>query len=490
MTTQHEDFTGFVDGRPLPPTGDATDLVDPATGRTWARAFGSADHVDAAVAAASAAFLRNDWRQLTPFDRAALLRRLAELIRANAEPLAEFESLANGKTHAVTRREMTATARWYDFYASAVEIRDDISRSPSPFTEARIVREPLGVVVAITPFNGALSLGSWKIAPALAMGNSVILKPPVESPASSLMLARLALEAGFPPGIVNVVLGDGSVGERVATHPDVAMVSFTGSSAVARRLGEKAAASMKRFVCEAGGKSAHIVFADADLGSAVRAATQGAFSATGQVCVAGSRLLVQEEIFETFLAQFIAAAKNIRIGPPSLATSHLGPLASKRQKTRVTAFLEEAIAEGATVAFKGTLPDMPAEYADGFWFAPTILTGVAAPMRICREEVFGPVVTVQPFRTEAEAVTLANGTEYGLAAGFWTRDAARIHRLACALQAGSVWVNTYRAMNVMLPFGGYKQSGMGRENGIEALDEFAQIKTIVVDHAAHPDHFA
>lgn len=483
-------FTSYVGGEPMPVEGREIPITDPSTGKQWATAFVAGDGVDRAVASATRAFQDERWSSLTPFERGAMLRRLGRLIEENAPRLSELESLANGKSHAATLAEMRATAQWYHYFASALDTRDDICRTVSRTAEALIVREPLGVVVAITPFNGALSLGSWKLAPALAMGNAVILKPPPQAPGSSIILAELAIAAGFPPGLVNVVIADAPESERLATHPDVQMVSFTGSTAVAQSLGAKVAAGMKRFVCEAGGKSAHIVFADGDLESAVIAATQGAFSGSGQTCVAGSRILVQAEIYEPFIERYLAAVRQIRLGPPAAATSHIGPVASGRQRERIAGFISEALNSGARLALGGDRPDLGPDFAGGYWVAPTVIVDVRSDMRICREEIFGPVATVQRFDTEDEAVAMANGVDYGLAAGFWTRDIARIRRVSKRLQAGTVWVNTYRAINMRVPFGGYKLSGIGRENGVEAMDEFSQIKSILVEHGPAMNPFA
>ncbi|WP_202800348.1 aldehyde dehydrogenase family protein [Nitratireductor aquibiodomus] len=465
-------------------------LVDPATGQTWAQAHNAPEAVDAAIASSIAAFNDDDWAKLTGAERGALLRKLGDLIADNAEELGRLESLANGKPNRATFAEMRATARWYHYYASLAETRNGLTRQVGCNVDARIEREPLGVVVAITPFNGALSLGSWKLAPALAAGNVVIIKPPADAPASSVRLAELAIEAGFPRGVVNVVIGDGAIGEALATHSDTAMVTFTGSTAVARQLGAKVTGAMKRFVCEAGGKSAHIVFDDADIDSAVIAATQGAFSATGQTCVAGSRLLLHASIADTFLAQYRASIERLRVGDPKTAATHIGPVASVRQLNRIADFVSAALEEGARVLVGGKSPSMNAPLTGGHWYLPTVIVDVTPDMQIVREEVFGPVVTVQIFDTEEEAVALANSSEFGLAAGFWTTDMRRARRVSRKLKAGTVWVNTYRAIDVQVPFGGYRQSGLGRENGPEALDEFTQIKSVVTDFAPAADPFA
>lgn len=488
-SANQKSFTSYVTGRALPQAGREIPLHDPSTGKVWATAHIAEDAVDLAVESAAAAFSSEAWSAMSGYERANLLRRLGVLISENASRLGQLESLANGKSHAATAAEMKATAQWYSYYASALDTHDDIFRTVSRSAEAHIVREPLGVVVAITPFNGALSLGSWKLAPALAMGNAVILKPPAEAPGSSIALAELAIEAGFPEGIVNVVIGDAAISEALATHSNVQMVTFTGSTAVAKILGAKVAAGMKRFVCEAGGKSAHIVFADGDLDGAVVAATQGAFSGSGQTCVAGSRILVQSAIYDTFVERYLASVRRIRLGHPSSPQAHIGPVANRRQFERINGFIAEAAKAGARIALGGARPDIGEEFAGGYWVEPTVVLGASSDMRICREEIFGPVATIQRFETEDEAITMANGLEYGLAAGFWTKDVGRVRRVSRRLQAGTVWVNTYRAINLRVPFGGYKQSGIGRENGVEAMEEFSQVKSIVVEYGPAADPF-
>lgn len=485
-----QSFTSYIDGGYQPVGGTEVALTDPATGHAWGRSYCDDTVVEPAVAAARSAWAGHDWISTTPYERAVLLRRLGSLIRENAADLALYESLANGKSNAATTAEMTVAADWYDYFASALETIDDKRRPVTRTAEAVITREPMGVVVAITPFNGALSLGSWKVAPALAMGNAVILKPPMEAAGSSLRLAELALEAGFPKGLVNTVIADADTSERLATHTGVDMVSFTGSTAVARTLGAKVTGALKRFVCEAGGKSAHIVFEDGDIDNAAIAATHGAFSGTGQTCVAGSRLLVHRSVYDAFVKRYLASIARIRLGVPSDPKSHIGPVASRRQHEKIIGFIEEARSAGAEILAGGGVPDMGAENAGGYWVEPTVVANVSPDMRICREEIFGPVVTLHPFDTEDEAVALANGLEYGLAAGFWTRDMSRVRRVSRKLQAGSIWVNTYRAINLRVPFGGYKQSGLGRENGVEALDEFSQVKSIVQEYGPAADPFA
>ncbi|MGW6287318.1 aldehyde dehydrogenase [Streptomyces sp. NPDC055107] len=484
-----EDYTSHTGGARRAPAGTAVPLTDPATGKVWARAHQDPDAVDAAVDAARTAFLAPSWGALPAHSRADLLHRLGDVLVAHTEELAALETRANGKPLTATRGEVGALARWYRYFAAVAETMEDVSRPLSGTARALITQEPLGVVAALTPFNGALSLGSWKLAPALAAGNTVILKPPPQAPASSVRLAELALEAGFPPGVIGVVIGGAEEGRRLTEHPDVAMVTFTGSTAVARTLGARAAERLKRYVCEAGGKSAHIVFADGDLDSAVLAARQGAFSAAGQTCVAGSRVLVQREVYEEFLRRYGEAVGRLRVGDPLDPRTHVGPVASAVALERIEGYVDDALAKGARAVTGGKRATVAAPAGAGFWYEPTVLADAAPDLAVCREEVFGPVVTVHPFDTEDEAVALANSVEYGLAAGFWTRDAARAHRVARRLEAGVVWVNTYRLLHWSVPFGGYKQSGLGRENGVEAVAEFLQTKSVITEHGTPADPF-
>lgn len=488
-TDTTEQYTSHTGGSRREPAGTAVPLVDPATGTTWATAYQDSDAVDDAVRGARTAFLDMSWAGLSGSARADLLYRLGDVLVAHTDELAALETLANGKPLAATRGEVGALVRWYRYFAAAAETLESRSRPLSGTADALITGEPLGVVAALTPFNGALSLGSWKLAPALAAGNTVILKPPPQAPASSVRLAELAREAGFPPGVVSVVIGGAQEGQRLVEHPDVAMVTFTGSTSVARTLGAQAAAQMKRYVCEAGGKSAHIVFADGDMDAAVSAARQGAFSAAGQTCVAGSRVLVQREVYEDFLSRYVAAVGRLRVGHPRDPRTHIGPVASAAALARIESYVDDALAQGAKAATGGRRAKV-ADAEQGFWYEPTVLVDADTELAVCREEVFGPVVTVHPFDTEDEAVALANSVEFGLAAGFWTRDSARAHRVARRLEAGVVWVNTYRLLHWSVPFGGYKQSGIGRENGVEAVAEFLQTKSIITEHGTPADPFA
>ncbi|MGI8311919.1 aldehyde dehydrogenase family protein [Saccharopolyspora hattusasensis] len=483
-------FRSFVDGVDWPGATGEVDLRDPATDRVWGRAVVAEDSVEAAVGSAAAAFEHSGWPELSTQERAAVLVELGGLIERNSERLAVLETLATGKPLTVTRGEVSYGVRWYRYYAAALETGRDTFVSLGPTKDAVVRAEPLGVVAAITPFNGAYSLGSWKIAPALAAGNCVVVKPPALAPGSTIELARLALEAGVPRGVLNVVVGDAREGGQLASDDRVELVTFTGSTTVAQRIGAIVSGRMGRFVCEAGGKSAHIVLDDADLSSAVVAATQGVFSGSGQTCVAGSRLLVHEKVFDEFLERFVEHTSKLVVGNPFDPATHLGPIATARQRDSIKGFIARALAAGAQRILGDE--DGPSDPAlrNGYWVRPTILTEVKPDMEVCREEVFGPVVAVQRISSLDEALRLANDSQYGLAAGIWTTDQRKAHRAARFLQAGTVWINTYRGMDWRTPFGGYKKSGIGRENGLEGLAEFTQTKTVVQDFASAVDPFA
>ncbi|RGE23156.1 aldehyde dehydrogenase [Leucobacter sp. wl10] len=480
-------FSSYIDGRFIEDSGEPQAVVDPSRDRVWAELLVDLDQVTVAVDAAAAAQSAG-WAD-SAAKRSETLRAVAALVEAEAEALAEFETLATGKPIAATRAEVVHAAVWYRYYASVIETEREQSLSLSATKSAQIRQEPIGVIGAITPFNGAFSLGAWKFAPALAAGNAVVVKPPVASSISTLLLAELMTQAGLPPGLFNVVLGDAAVGTRLVDDPRVGAVTFTGSTGVGRAIGARVAGRMGRFVCEAGGKSAHIVMDDADLASAVIAAAQGVFSGSGQTCVAGSRLLVHRDVYDEFVSRFVAQASKLMVGDPMSEGVHLGPIATAAQYRRVRDLIDGAVAEGASVLLDGRDPDIASGDANGFWVGPTILGDVGEDAVICRTEVFGPVVVVQRVDSFDEAIVLANDSDFGLAAGIWTGSQARAHEAASRLAAGTVWINTYRGMDWRTPFGGYKQSGLGRENGIEALHEFRQFKTVVQDVAPAVDPF-
>jgi betaine-aldehyde dehydrogenase len=426
-----------------------------------------AEQVDAAVARAQAALPA--WRALAPGERAKLLLALAAALEQRREELAVLEARNAGKAIADARAEMEMVADTFRYYSGAVE-RPHGETIPVAGGQAFTVREPLGVVGLITPWNFPLTIAAWKLAPALAAGNTVVLKPAELTPLSALRFAALARETGLPDGVVEVVVGPGSVcGRRLVEHPAVAKIAFTGSTEVGRTIAAGAAATIKRVTLELGGKSANIVFADADLEAAAAAAPSAVFGNAGQDCCARSRILVQRPALERFLELFEQNVKSLRVGDPLDESTQMGPLISAGQRQSVASFLDD----GAPVAFRGSAPDGP-----GFWFAPTVLAPVGPEARVAREEIFGPVAAVIPFDDEHDAVTLANDTIYGLSGSIWTRDGARALRVARAVETGVLSINANTSVRVSTPFGGFKQSGYGRELGPHALDAYSEVKTI------------
>jgi (Z)-2-((N-methylformamido)methylene)-5-hydroxybutyrolactone dehydrogenase len=469
----------YIDGRPeKPASGEYFDTDNPYTGEVWASiARGNATDVERAVAAATRAL--PVWNALKPADRGRLLLRLAELIEHNAEALAAAEVRDNGKLYTEMLPQVRMSADWYRYYAG---LADKIEGSVIPTGKANMFtftrHEPLGVVALITPWNSPLLLLSHKLATALAAGNVVVVKPSEFTSASTLEFAELFALAGIPQGVVNVVTGFGSeAGAALVAHPQIAKVAFTGSEAGGRKINEAAAREFKHVALEMGGKSPNIVFDDADLDAAAVGAIAGIFAASGQTCIAGSRLLLQRTIHDRFVDQLVEVAAGARIGDPMLASTHVGPVATQPQYEKVLQYIDIARREGARCVLGGEPYTGPGARG-GRFVAPTIFTGVHNQMRIAREEVFGPVLSVIAFDTEEESFQIANDTPYGLAAGVWTSDIGRALRASERLQAGTVWVNTYRIGGASTPFGGYKHSGIGREGGIEAMKEWVHTKTV------------
>jgi betaine-aldehyde dehydrogenase len=423
--------------------------------------------VDAAVARARDALPA--WRALAPGERARVLHGLADAVADAAEELAVLEARNAGKAIADARGEMAMVVETFRYYAGAPE-RPDGETIPVAGGQAFTVREPIGVVGLITPWNFPLTIASWKLAPALAAGNTVVLKPAELTPLTALRFAEIAAAAGLPDGVVNVVVGPGrTCGQRLVEHPDVAKIAFTGSTEVGRTIAAGAAATIKRVTLELGGKSANIVFADADLEKAAAAAPGAVFANAGQDCCARSRILVQEQVADEFLGMLEPHVTALRVGDPLDEGTQMGPLISASQREAVASFLDGQ----APVAFRGSAPD-----GRGFWFAPTVLAPVAPRDRVAREEVFGPIVAVIPFAEEADAVRLANDTIYGLSGSIWTRDGARALRVARAVETGVLSINSNTSVRVSTPFGGFKQSGYGRELGPHALHAYTEVKTI------------
>lgn len=476
-----------IAGQPAAPqSGEWFETQNPYTGEAWAEIpRGDARDVDAAVQAAHRALTSGPWAELTPTQRGALLRRLGDLIARDAAGLAATEVRDNGKLLAEMQGQLNYIPQWFYYYGG---LADKVQGSTLPLDKkgyfAFTRHEPVGVVAAITPWNSPLLLLAWKIAPALAAGCTIVVKPSEFTSASTLELAELFDEAGFPPGVFNVVTGFGhEVGTPLVEHPLVAKISFTGSDATGRVINEKAARLLKHTAMELGGKSPNVVFEDADIEQAVFGAISGIFAATGQTCIAGSRLLVQDSIHDAFVEKLLAVARTARMGDPMDPDTQVGPVTTPPQYQKVLDYIAIARSEGATAALGGAKGDAP-ECGRGWFVQPTIFTDVTNDMRIAQEEVFGPVLSVIRFKDEEDALRIANGVRFGLAAAVWTKDIGRAIRMSEKLQAGTVWVNTYRAVSFMAPFGGYKDSGLGRENGIDAVREFLQTKSVWINSGA------
>ena len=447
---------------------DLLTVIEPATEAVLAEVpRAGIEDVDRAVASARAAFPA--WRALAPGERARLLHTLADTLAAHVEELALLEARNAGKAISDARGEMGMVVDTFRYYAGAPErlLGDTI---PVAGGQAFTVREALGVVGLIVPWNFPLTIAAWKLAPALAAGNTVVLKPAELTPLTALRFAELAKLAGIPDGVMNVVVGPGrTCGQRLVEHPDVQKIAFTGSTEVGASIAAGAAASIKRVTLELGGKSANVIFADADLEAAAAAAPSAVFGNAGQDCCARSRILVQENVLDHFLELLEVEVKALRVGDPLKEDTQMGPLISAAQLRTVSSFMDD----GASVAFRGSAPDGP-----GYWFAPTVLSPVAPSDRVAREEVFGPIAAVIPFRDEAHAVELANDTVYGLSGSIWTRDGARALRVARAIDTGVLSINANTSVRVSTPFGGFKQSGYGRELGPHALEAYTELKTI------------
>ena len=474
-------------------SGRSFESINPAKGEVWATApEGDAADVDRAVMAARAAFESGPWGSITPTERGHLIRRLGDLVKENIDYLAELETLDNGKAIRETGGvEMPAIANWYYYFAG---LADKIQGETIPLGNSMLnytLREPVGVVGAIVPWNSPLLMIAFKLAPALAAGNTVVLKPAEQTPVTALEFAKLVERAGFPPGVVNVVTGFGeTAGAALVKHPEVDKIAFTGETVTGQIIAREAAATLKHVSFELGGKSPHIVFADADMDNALIGAASGVFVAAGQTCVAGSRLFVQRRIYDEFLTKLSERAKRIRVGDPLLRETQMGSQTSEEQVQKIMSYVDIGKAEGATLLAGGGPPEDPA-LSGGYFFTPTVFGDVENGMRIAQEEIFGPVIAAGVFDDEYELIAKANGVRYGLAGGVWTQDIRRAHRVARRIKAGTVWVNCYRRLHWASPFGGYKMSGYGRENGLEVMSLYTQVKSVWVDLAEKtPDPYA
>ncbi len=464
--------------------------VESASGKTFATynpadgeellqvAEGDKEDINRAVAAARKAFEEGPWRKTTPNVRSKMLWKLSELILQNADALAELECLDNGKAFTIARAvDIPGSAEQFQYMAGwATKVDGRTFNMSSPNHIGFTLREPVGVCGQIIPWNFPLMMAAWKLAPALAVGNTVVLKPAEQTPLSALLLGELIMEAGFPAGVVNIVTGFGeTAGAALSEHADVDKVAFTGSTEVGKIILRAASGNLKKVSLELGGKAPNIVFNDADLKAATSGAAMGIFFNQGQVCCAGSRLYVEKKSFDTVVGALSDAAKNMKIAPGMDPSCEMGPLVSDEQFNRVSSMVKGGLAAGAKATVGGGPVDGP-----GYFFKPTVLVDTKPNMQVVREEIFGPVVCASPFDDVEDLAKQANDTEYGLSAGVWTNDLAKAHRMARRLKAGTVWVNCYNVFDPHMPFGGYKQSGLGREMGPEVLDLYTEVKSVCI----------
>lgn len=479
-------YQHYIDGAFVDPASNAwLETSDPVTGEDWAWvARGDAADVEQAVTAAHRAFSEGAWPALSASGRGALMRKLGDLITENADWLARVEMRDNGKLFAELSMQMRYMANYYYYYGGlADKIEGTVIPTDKPGVFNYTRPEPIGVVACIMPWNSPLPLTSLKLAPALAAGCTVVLKPSEFTSASLLEFVKLVEAAGFPKGVVNVITGFGAeVGDALISHPLVERIAFTGGPEAGRMINEKAARHMKRVTLELGGKSPNIIFDDAELDQAVKGAVAGIFAASGQTCVAGSRLLVQDTIHDAFVEQLKAFIADVRFGHPSDPATQVAPISTKPQLEKIKSYVEIAKSEGARLVAGGEPASVPG-YPKGLFFKPTIFVDVRNGMRIAQEEVFGPVLSVIRFKDEDEAVRIANDTQFGLAAGIWTQSMRRALTMANRVRAGTVWVNNYRSTSTTSPFGGFKMSGVGREGGIAGIREYMETKSVWISTA-------
>lgn len=473
----------FIGGKlQRPVRGEYIDNVEPATGAVYSRVADSTEEdVKSAVAAAGAAFPA--WSGMVAAERSAILLRLADLLERQLERLARAESIDNGKPISLSRSlDIPRAVSNLRFFATAILHSQSECHPTDSVALNYTLREPRGVCGLISPWNLPLYLFTWKVAPALAYGNTAVAKPSEITPMTAFMFGELCNEAGLPPGVLNIVHGRGShAGEALVQHPHVRTISFTGGTATGAAIARTAAPMFKKLALELGGKNPNIVFADADLDACVGESVRAAFSNQGQVCLAGSRLYVERSVFDEFLERFVARAKALRVGDPLEDATEIGAVVSKAHRDKVMGYIEAARHEGGVVHCGGGAPEhLPQRCLEGFYVRPTVVSGLPVSSRVNCEEIFGPIVTVAPFSTEEEVVGWANGTSYGLSSSIWTQDLDRAHRVARRLAAGTVWVNCWLIRDLRVPFGGTKNSGVGREGGLEAMRFFTEPKNVCV----------
>ena len=474
-----ETYGNRINNQEIMPSDDRwLETSNPYTGEVWARVADSPDAVDAAVAAAREAFDKGSWPTMSGAERAAILRRLGALLTENADWLGQMESRDNGKIIRETSAQAKSLESYFQFFAGmADKIGGEVLPSPNPNFLIYTEKVPKGVVGAIVPWNSPLMLLTWKLAPLLACGCTAVVKPSDITPVTALKFADIAAEVGLPAGVLNVVTGGAEVGARLSAHPGLDKITFTGGGPTARHIAAAAAQNLVPTVLELGGKSPQIVFEDADIDAAVNGLLSGIFAAGGQTCVAGSRAYLHDAVYDTVISRVAKRAEEIVMGDPGDIATEMGPVASDAQRDRILGMIKQARAEGADVLAGGVLdPDL-----GGRFIRPTVLAGVDNQSSIVREEVFGPVLAAMRFNDDDDITALANDSEFGLAAGIWTKDIRRAHSLAKRLRVGTVWINAYRAVSYAAPFGGFKQSGYGRDNGIEAMDAFLETRTTWVE---------